>query len=124
VNLEITARNYEISRRVRTTAEERADKFTRYVSELQNVRFTLTQERVDNICDIHLHAHGKDFHAKISSDDMLSSVEKAASSMDQQLRRYKTKRADRRRRVEPSIPSPDVGLVDELDSAHIPPDEE
>lgn len=101
MNLEITARNYDVTKRVRTAAEERAEKFTRYVTELQNVRITLTQERVDNVCDIHLHAHGKDFHAKISSDDMLSSVEKAASSMDQQLRRYKNRRSDRRRRAEP-----------------------
>ena len=101
MNLEITARNYDVTKRVRMAAEERAEKFTRYVTELQNVRFTLTQERVDNVCDIHLHAHGKDFHAKISSDDMLSSVEKASSSMDQQLRRHKKRRADRRRRAEP-----------------------
>jgi ribosomal subunit interface protein len=124
VNLEITARNYDISRRVRTTAEERAEKFTRYVTELQNVRFTLTQERVDNVCDVHLHAHGKDFHAKISSDDMLSSVEKACSSMDQQLRRYKKRRADRRRRVETAVPNPDEVSASGLDSAHVPPDEE
>jgi ribosomal subunit interface protein len=120
VNLEITGRNYDVSKRVRNTAEERAEKFTRYVNELLNVRYTLTQERLDNVCDIHLHAYGKDFHAKISSDDMLSSVEKASSSMDQQLRRYKNRRSDRRRRAD----QPNIGAVGALDADQVSPDEE
>jgi len=101
VDIEITPRGYEPSRRVEAQIEDRADKFTKYVHDLLRVRFTLVGEKVANICEIHLHANGKDFHAKASSDDMLVSVDSASSSMEEQLRRDKAKRVDQKTRPAP-----------------------
>lgn len=100
MNLDIATKSYDPTKRVRTTIEDRADKFTKFLPGLQQVRFTLTEVKIEFHCDIHLHWHGKEFHAKARTDDMLSSVEKACSSMDQQLRRHKAKRSDHRVRVD------------------------
>lgn len=106
MNLEITTRSYDPTKRVRTTIEDRSDKFTKFLPGLQQVRFTLSEEKIEFHCDIHLHWRGKEFHAKARTDDMLTSVEKACSSMDQQLRRHKTKRNNHRvRDAEPGTTS-------------------
>ena len=97
MQLDITPRNYQPTKRVRDTVEERAERFSKY-AEVDRVRVTLTAEHVEQICEIHLHALGKDFHSKASSEDMLSSVDKATATLEKQLRRYKDKRADARKK--------------------------
>jgi putative sigma-54 modulation protein len=97
VQLDITPRNYQPTRRVRDTVEERAERFQRF-AEVDRVRVTLTAEHVEQICEIHVHVLGKDFHSKASSEDMLSSVDKATATLEKQLRRYKTKRDDARKK--------------------------
>jgi putative sigma-54 modulation protein len=96
VQFDIQSRNYEPSRRVRDTIEERSQKLLKF-ADIDRLRFTLTGEHVDSICEIHLHVLGKDFHSKASSGDMLASVDKAVAVLEKQLRRYKDKRNDARR---------------------------
>ncbi len=94
MQLETIHRNYEPTKRVQAHVEERADKFEKYIHDLQRVRFTLLVERLDQVCEIHLHYRGRDFHSKADSEDMLTSVDKASASMEKQLRRFKTKVTD------------------------------
>jgi putative sigma-54 modulation protein len=96
VQVEITPRNYQPSARIRESIERQADKFLRY-ADVTRVRYTLTGESVQQICEIHLHLQGKDFHAKSSSEDMLNSIDRASESMERQLRRRKTRRTDSRK---------------------------
>lgn len=93
MQLDITTRNYEPSKRVRDTVDEKAQKFLKY-ADIDRVRYTLTEEHVEFICEVHIHCMGKDFHAKASSEDMLASVDRASASLEKALRRYKTKRDD------------------------------
>ena len=97
MQLEITPRGYEPSKRVRDTVEERCEKFSKYASDLQLVRVTLVAERLELVCQINLHAYGKDFHSEASTLDMLASVDKAFSGMEQQLRRHKGRRFEHRK---------------------------
>jgi putative sigma-54 modulation protein len=96
VQFDIQSRNYEPSKRVRDTIEERSQKLLKF-ADIDRLRFTLTGEHVDSICEVHLHVLGKDFHSKASSGDMLASVDKAVAVIEKQLRRYKDKRNDARR---------------------------
>ena len=98
MQLDITPRGYEPTKRVRETVEERCEKFSKYVSDLQLVRVTLIAERVDFLCQLNLHAFGKDFHSEASMPDMLAAVDKACSGMEQQLRRQKSRRFEHRTR--------------------------
>ena len=93
MQVEITPRNYQPTTRIRESIDRQADKFLRY-ADVARVRYTLTGESVQQICEIHLHCQGKDFHAKGSSEDMLSAIDRASESMERQLRRRKTKRND------------------------------
>lgn len=94
MQLETINRNYEPTKRVSTTIEERADRFTKFVQDHMQVRFTLTGERLEYVCEIHVHVKGKDFHTRANSEDMLGSVDRACASMEEQLRRHKAKRKD------------------------------
>ena len=96
MQFDIQSRNYEPSKRVRSTIEERSQKLLKF-AEIERLRFTLTGENVENICEVHVHVLGKDFHSKASSEDMLSSVDKAVAVLEKQLRRYKDKRNDSRK---------------------------
>jgi putative sigma-54 modulation protein len=96
VQFDIQSRNYEPSKRVRNTIEERSQKLLKF-ADIDRLRFTLTGEHVENICEIHVHVLGKDFHSKAASEDMLASVDKAVAVLEKQLRRYKEKRNDVRR---------------------------
>lgn len=96
MQFDIQSRNYEPSKRVRSTIEERSQKLLKF-ADIDRLRFTLTGEHVDNICEVHLHTLGKDFHSKATSEDMLASVDKAVAVLEKQLRRYKDKRNDARR---------------------------
>jgi ribosomal subunit interface protein len=83
---------------MRNTIEERSQKLLKF-ADIDRLRFTLTGEHVDSICEIHVHVLGKDFHSKASSPDMLNSVDKAVAVLEKQLRRYKDKRNVVRRGV-------------------------
>ena len=96
MQFDIQSRNYEPSKRVRSTIEERSQKLLKF-ADIDRLRFTLTGENVENICEVHVHVLGKDFHSKASSEDMLASVDKAVAVLEKQLRRYKDKRNDSRR---------------------------
>lgn len=96
MQFDIQSRNYEPSKRVRNTIEERSQKLLKF-ADIDRLRFTLTGEHVENICEIHVHVLGKDFHSKAASEDMLASVDKAVAVLEKQLRRYKEKRNDVRR---------------------------
>lgn len=98
MNVELTARNYQPSNRVREHVEDRADKFLKYVADLPRVRYTITTEGVGTSCEINLHALGKDFHSKGEHEDPLVAVDQASSTMEEQLRRAKAKRTDRKPR--------------------------
>ena len=96
MQLDIQQRNYQPSKRVLDSIEDKAQKLLKY-ADIDRVRYTLGEEHVEKICEIHLHTLGKDFHSKSGSEDMLTSVDKASSSLEKQLRRYKSKRDDARR---------------------------
>lgn len=95
MQLDIQPRNYKITARVRENIEDKSEKLLKY-ADVDRVRYTLVEENVDFICEIHVHVMGKDFHAKASTEDMLSSVDQASAALEKQLRRYKSKRDDRR----------------------------
>ena len=97
MNLEITNRNYEPSKRVRNHAEERISKFDKYLRDLSQVRLTFAEEKHDKVCELHLRAYGKDFHSRADSSDMLQSVDRACSGMEQQLRRHRDRLTDQRK---------------------------
>jgi len=96
VHLDIQPRNYKPTARVRETIEDKSQKLLKY-ADVDRVRYTLSEENLDLVCEVHLHVMGKDFHAKASSEDMLNSVDQASAALEKQLRRYKSKREDRRK---------------------------
>ncbi len=97
MNLEITHRNYEPTPRVRAHAEERVAKFEKYLRDLGSVHLTLSEEKIDKVCEIHLRAYGKDFHSRAESPDMLNSVDRACAGMEEQLRRHRDRITDQRK---------------------------
>ena len=97
MNLEITTRNYDPTKRVQSHAEDRISRFDKYLRDLNQIRLTFAEEKLDKVCEIHLRAYGKDFHARAQSEDMLQSVDRVCASMEKQLRRHKSRLTDQRK---------------------------
>jgi ribosome-associated translation inhibitor RaiA len=72
MNIEITARHYETSERVKNYLTE----------EMKKLEMT----------EITLHALGKDLISAETSDDMIQSIDQAVAKMERQLKRFKEKR--------------------------------
>lgn len=121
MNLEITNRNYEPTKRVRDHAEERISKFDKYLRDLSQVRLTFAEEKHDKVCEIHLRAYGKEFHTRAETGDMLVSVDRASASMEQQLRRHREKLTDQRKGEKPSMSS--AAAMEQLAQAELARDE-
>ena len=110
MQLDITPRNYEPSKRVRDTIDEKAQKLLKY-ADIDRVRYTLSEEGVDLVCEVHVHCMGKDFHSKATTEDMLSSVDKASASLEKALRRYKDKRTDVKKKTQTGRKGPTSAAV-------------
>ncbi len=117
MNLEITNRNYEPTSRVRIHAEERIAKFDKYLRDLGPIHLTLAEEKVDKVCEIHLRAYGKDFHARADSDDMLQSVDRACASMEHQLRKHRDRLTGQRKGAKQELSS--AAALEQLTQAEI-----
>jgi putative sigma-54 modulation protein len=125
MNIEITSRNYEPSKRVRDHAEERITKFDKYLRDLSQIRLTLSEEKVAKLCEIHLRAYGKDFHSHASAEDMLQSVDRACASMERQLSRHRDRLTDQRKGSKPPISSAaEMERLAQAELAHTDGDDE
>jgi putative sigma-54 modulation protein len=117
MNLEITTRNYEPTKRVRLHAEERVEKFEKYLRDLTQIKVTLAEEKLQKVCELHLRAYGKDFHARHATEDMLQSVDKACSSMEHQLRQHRDRITDHRKGEKPALSS--AAALEQLAQAEV-----
>jgi ribosome-associated translation inhibitor RaiA len=69
------------------------------------------------VCEIHLRAHGKDFHARADSDDMLQSVDRACASMEHQLRKHRDRLTGQRKGAKQELSS--AAALEQLTQAEI-----
>lgn len=99
MNVEFVARNYHLDDQIRSFAENKLAKVTKFVEEPIEVRLTLELEKHRNIADLHVAHRFGVLQAREETADMYDAVNMVVDKAEKQARRSRKKFVDRRRRA-------------------------
>ena len=99
MQIHLTARHCELGPDVRTFAQQRLEKLSKYDSRIHEVRVIVSQERKLHTAEITLRAHQQDVVITESHLDARAAIELAAERLEERVRRGKEKRISARTRV-------------------------
>ena len=91
MKLTTTARHFEASPELLDHTEKRLLKLKRFFDHILHVDVIMSVENFRNIAEINVHVNGHDFTAQEESKDMVLSVDKAAKSLERQMKKFKGK---------------------------------
>jgi len=94
MNTMVTFRHMPASDALRDHAEDKVQKFMKYVIEPVDIHIVLKVEKIRQIAEINVQSKNFTGHAVEESNDMYTSIDKVTSKMEQQLRRHKEKVKD------------------------------
>ncbi|MBL7135003.1 MAG: ribosome-associated translation inhibitor RaiA [Candidatus Marinimicrobia bacterium] len=92
MKIELTARHYEASDRVKRYVDAEVNKLEKIHSKIVNCRVILNRSKEGEMAEINLHISGKDFVISETSGDIIKSIDLAVTKMERQLKRFKGKR--------------------------------
>ena len=105
MQIHLTARHCELGPDVRSFAEQRLERLSKYDSRIHEVRVIVSQERKLHTAEITLRAHQQDVVISESHLDARSAIEMAAARLEDRVRRRKEKRVSAPRRThDPRVP--------------------
>jgi ribosomal subunit interface protein len=91
VHLTLTARHLELTDALRTYIEEKIRRIERYSVKPVSAMVTLVIENYRHIVDISLNMDGTYVQAKVESNEMYGSIDKAVEKIERQMKKYKGK---------------------------------
>jgi putative sigma-54 modulation protein len=104
VLVEVIARHLDISDRIRTYAEEKATRITRFFGRVDRVHVVLDHVHGERRVEIVVHLDsGAILVADERAEDLFAAIDLATDKLKQQVMRHKQKLLDRRQRPSPRI---------------------
>ena len=94
MNVMVTFRHMPTSEALRQHAEDRAQKFLKYLVEPVDIHVVLKIEKIRQIAEISVQSKNFSAHAVEENQDMYTSIDKAMLKMEEQLRRHKERVKD------------------------------
>lgn len=97
MDVTVSSRHVELTAALRSAAEERIGRLTRFLDGMDRAEVHLFQERnprfadKKDICEVTLEGHGHHVRAKVAAGDPFSAVDAAAQKLEHQLHKLKTK---------------------------------
>lgn len=91
MNLTTTARHFEADSDLVEHIEERLTKLKRYFNNILNVDVIMSVEKFRHIAEVNVHVNGHSFNAKEESDDMYTSIDQTAKSLERQIKKFKAR---------------------------------
>jgi putative sigma-54 modulation protein len=99
VQIKISARHGHLSEATQQFIREKAEKLLRFFERLTSIEVTVDLKNESKYVEFLVSAeHKHDFVARESNNDILAAVDLVVDKLEGQLRRYKEKVQDRRRR--------------------------
>ncbi len=95
MNIEITARHYEPSDRVKQHVEGELQQLKLFENLITSCKVILEKAKDGEQVEITLRVAGKNLLTKVNSDDMIKSIDQAVSKLERQLKKFKEKRYNR-----------------------------
>jgi ribosomal subunit interface protein len=97
MRIHVTARHCELDPEDRLLAEQRIEKLSRFVRDIQEAHVTVSQEKHRYLVEISLRVRGREMTSHEEADAARTAIERAADRLEQQVRRLKERRLERRR---------------------------
>ena len=91
MKLTTTARHFDASPDLIEFTEKKLVKLKRFFDHILTVDVIMTVEKFRHIAEVNIHVNGHDFTAKEESEDMMTSVDKAAKHLERQMKKFKGK---------------------------------
>lgn len=98
MEVQFTARHYEVPAELRDYVTRKVEKLVQYHDGIREARVILSTENYRHIAEVTLLARRRDFVGREESPDMQSSVDTVIDKLTEQLKRFKEKRVSRGRR--------------------------
>ncbi|MCK4236830.1 MAG: ribosome-associated translation inhibitor RaiA [Candidatus Krumholzibacteria bacterium] len=86
-----TARHFEASPDLIEYTEKRLIKLKHFFDHILHVDAIMSVEKFRHIAEVNVHVNGHDFTAKEESEDMKTSIDKVAKSLERQMKKFKGK---------------------------------
>jgi putative sigma-54 modulation protein len=125
MQFQVKGRNLEVSDALRSYAESKLSKLERQLTD-PRVELELAVERNPSIAQNHvaeatIWTNGLVLRAREASGDMRASIDQLVAKLERQIRRYRTRGRDRRRRAARALgPAPDtINVMTEGDESQI-----
>jgi putative sigma-54 modulation protein len=125
MQFQVKGRNLEVSDAIRSYAESKLSKLERQLTD-PRIELELAVERNPSITQNHVAeatvwTNGPVLRAREASGDMRASIDQLVAKLERQIRRYRTRGRDRRRRAARALsPAPDtIGVMTEADESQI-----
>lgn len=91
MKLTTTARHFESSPELSEHIEERLRRLKRYFDHILTIDVIMSVEKFRHLAEVNVHVNGHDFTAKEVSEDMFTSIDMAAKSLERQIKKFKGK---------------------------------
>src|SRR5579863_9868261 len=99
MQLFIKGHGLHVTDALRTYAQEKIGHLQHYFDHIIDAHVTMRTERVDQIVDVTLHLRHYIIKAEERSGDMYASIDLVRDRLEQQIRKFKTRRIDRHHRA-------------------------
>lgn len=94
MHITVTFRHMDSSDALRIYAEEKTERFQKYLSEPIEVHWVLSVEKIRHIADAAITASGVTIKAQEATGDMYSAIDAVLDKLEQQVRKHKEKLKD------------------------------
>lgn len=94
MHITVTFRHMDSSDALRTYAEEKTERFQKYLSEPIEVHWVLSVEKIRHIADATITGSGVTIKAAEATGDMYSAIDSVLDKLEQQVRKHKEKIKD------------------------------
>jgi len=97
LDVTVSSRHVELTAALRSAAEERIGRLTRYLDGMDRAEVHLYEERnpriadKKDVCEVTVEGHGHHIRTKVAAPDPFSAVDAAAHKLEQQLHKLKNK---------------------------------
>ena len=97
MNVEISARNYEVTDKVRKLISTKLSKIEKFFEDVIEARWVLKVEKKSHICEIHIHGKLQDVDTTQKAETMDEAIQLAVDHLKRQAQKNRAKIKDFRR---------------------------
>jgi putative sigma-54 modulation protein len=98
MSLQITTRHIDVDHPTRERIAGKAEKLHRYFDRIQQVDVILSQEKFQQIAEVVLHCDGVKVKAQEANEELLTALDRVFEKVERQIKKYKRRLIDGRRR--------------------------